>query len=137
MQRRRPPQPKTQGRATRPGAHTAQIAYGSPHIPSPQAVQAELGKNEHRPALPDEATKRFFGFLLGSKDYHNEGCSPHELKIKRKVRAFEDRSAFKARRGVFPGESRYHQAGAHDNASYSSYDNDALVSLREQGDWLR
>jgi hypothetical protein len=100
-------------------------------------VHAELGKNEHRPALPDEATKRFFGFLLGSKDYHNEGCSPHELKIKRKVRAFEDRSAFKARRGVFPGESRYHQAGAHDNAGYSSYDNDALVSLREQGDWLR
>ena len=78
-------------------------------------------------------------FVEGSKEYQDDWCLIAELTPAGREIAMDEMAEFHAQRGSFPAEGELIYGAAYadiiEDRGYSSYPNDTLVALGEQGDF--
>mgnify|MGYP001164879230 FL=1 len=125
-------------------------AGGPPGGPPPSQLeqnelvqQKQLIEQERIAALPAKAPEPpevpVGGFVEGSKEYQDDWCYALELTAAGREIAIDETAKFHAQRGSFPmeGELSYIPAFPDiiEDRGYSSYPNDTLVELGDQGDF--
>ena len=108
-----------------------------------QLVQKQPIEQERIAALPAKVPEPpevpVGGFFVeGSKEYQDDWCLIAELTPAGREIAMDEMAEFHAQRGSFPAEGQLIYSAANpdiiEDRGYSSYPNDTLVALGEQGD---